>query len=233
MGDRGAARGAWFGEGGRGAWCLKGRGCPWGAYNWPVVRLLSVMHIPAHRSAPASPSSPTGAPRIWFRAGFLSNKGREAARGVALLRASGALDASQTQHRPPVCTSFTKAPARRNGQGLARRTACLIPGGGLTTEGERLPVGWRINRPAGHGSPATYSLGLPAGTSFNTAPARWGGQARARCTARLIPGGELERRRVRGCPRRLVQQSAIASTSRAGVCGVCGAGGCGRARTGT
>jgi len=71
-----------------------------------------------------------------FRAGCLSNGGRAAARGMAPRPMSGALDASHALPRSPLSTNPTKAPARRDGRALTRRTACLISGGVLERQRE-------------------------------------------------------------------------------------------------
>ena len=48
--------------------------------------------------------------------------------GWRIQKESSALDPSHITPRSPVSAFVTKAPARSDGQALARRTACLIPG---------------------------------------------------------------------------------------------------------
>ena len=80
---------------------------------------------------------------------------------------SGALDADQTPPRPPVNTNVTKAPARWDGQSLARRTACFTPGGVPRNDGERLPVVRRKPRAIG----ALDTRLSPVNTNTAKAPA--------------------------------------------------------------
>ena len=72
-----------------------------------------------------------------------THKGRASARGMAQLHLSNALNPSHITPRPPLSTNVTKAPARPNGQALARRATRLIPGGVHINRGWGwLHVGW-------------------------------------------------------------------------------------------
>jgi len=132
--------------------------------------------------------------------GALRNRGRAAGRGMAQQPACGALDASHVLARPPVSTTFTKAPARPDGQALARRTARLFRVGYRSDRGGGPARGVAHQQASGALDPSHTHPRSPVSTNFTQAPARPDGQALARRATHLIPGGVLEPQRARACP---------------------------------
>ena len=116
---------------------IRGTRLPVGRRNYTQAkRLIPATHLPAHPSGQTQPNrQPDGTDRrspgaltCFTLGGVPNNRGRGPARGMAQPHPSDALDPAQTPPRSPLSTNPTTAPARPNGQSLARRAARLIPG---------------------------------------------------------------------------------------------------------